>query len=222
MDVPIHSDPEVLERLYQRFPYLAGHPLKLRGPVADAVNLGALEVGDRLLYLLADPEERVPYRAKFPFLNEEENRGLTDYAQVQPVEPWPQPTINVLWNASQGEGVVSSIENVEVFLRPAGNAQLWWGGKAGVIWEAFFEGDMRAKAEHDELMHGLWERCEGYLREKGVRVVHTYANDPALDECWYAAFLEGRGYHQDSARAHLPAGLIAVVKDLDEPSEGSR
>lgn len=215
MDIPIHSDPEVLEHLYERFPYLAGHPLKLRGPVADALNLGALEVGDRLLYLLADRDEGVPYRPHFLFLTPEENSSLTRYVQVQPVEPWPQPTINVLWSASRGEGVVSSIESVEVYLRPVGHAQLWYGGETGVLWEAFFEGDVRAGTEHEWLMQGFWERCEGYLRGKGVRWVHTYTNDPALDERWYVSFLHRRGYCRDPTRAKLPGGQVAVVKDLE-------
>lgn len=216
MEIPIHSDPEVLEKLCERFPYLTGHPLKLRGAVGDAVNLGALEVDDVLLYLLAEPEEGLPYRPDFPFLTSEENARLTSYVQMQPVEPWPQPTIGVLWNEGRGEGVTLDVQKVEVILRPVGNAQLWWGGETGVLREAFFEGDIRAKAEHETLMHLLWDLCEAYLQGKGAHFAHTYARDPALDERWYAAFLHDRGYDRDPARVSLPGGRVAVVKALGE------
>ena len=111
--------------------------------------------------------------------------------------------------------MVSRIEKVDVLMNPVGYGQLWYGGETGVLWEAYFERPVRSRPDHDALLHRLWELCEGYLAAKGVRFVHTYNRDLTFDEGWYADFLQTRGYAQDTARKHLPAGLLVVVKDLD-------
>lgn len=213
MTVPIHSDPEVLEKLYERFPYLSGQQLTLRGSFDCAPSIGTIDEGELLAFIPASDDDQ-PYPADFPFLTKGENRGLSRYVQMQVLEPWPQPHVNVVWG-ERGAGVVSSIEKVDVLMNPVGFGQLWYGGETGVLWEAYFERPARSRSGHDTLLHRLWDLCEGYLAAKGVRFVHTHNRDLTFDEGWYADFLQARGYVQDTARAHLPGGLLAVVKDLD-------
>lgn len=129
------------------------------------------------------------------------------------LEPWPQPLVNVVWG-DQGAGVVSSIEHVDVLMKPIGYGQLWYGGELGVLWEAYFEPPVKAHPEHGALLHRFWSLCEAYLAARGVWFVHTYSRDLAFDEDWYATFLHERGYRREPSREHLPGGSVAVVKDL--------
>lgn len=215
MDIPIQTDPEVLEHLYTHFAYLKGYPLGLKGSFLDeASSLGVLQAGDFLGFLLAYEEGRVG-PTDFPFLTAEENANLTRYRHLRPVEPWPQPTIGVLWDDLTGQGVTLDTERMDVTLKPVGNVQLWHGGETGVLWEAFFERSVRERREHERLLHLLWGACEAYLHKEGVRSVHTYMRDPTFGDAWYGAFLHARGYRRDPARAHLPRGRVGVVKKLD-------
>lgn len=196
METPIQTDPEVLETIYQRFGYLQDYPLKLRGSfIEDAVSLGKFEAEDFLAFLLAyEIEEEKPTRDHFSFLSAEENLSITRYRLVRPVIPWPQPIIGVAWNSLEGVGRVTGIYEVDVVMKPVGEAQLWWGGSTGVIWEAFFEREIRARRDHELLMHHLWEGLEHYLQKQRVRSIYTHAHDPALDDNWYKAFHKSRGY----------------------------
>ena len=214
MRVPLVSDPEVWEQLYERFPYLAGQPLTLRGTDCDDLVIGTLEAGELLAFVTAD-DQPLPYPPDFPFLTQDENRALARYVQVLVLEPWPQPLIDVVWGG-QGAEVVSRIGCVEVVMRPVGSGQLWYGGGTGVLWEALLTQPTGARSGRDALMQGFWELCEAYLAAQGVRFVHTYDRDPAFEATAYAAFLHGRGYTHDSARAYLPGGRVAVVKDLND------
>lgn len=211
MNVPIHSDPEVLEKLYERFTYLSGQPLKLRGAVGDAHHIGTIETEQLLGFVVADADETTPYQPDFPLLSRQENAILNHYVQVQLLEPWPRPLVDVVWGSRSVE--MNLIEHVDLHMKPAGFAQLWYGGETGVIWEAFFQPATLWKA-YDALLHRLWKLCEAYLAAKGVRYVHTYSRNPRFDEGWYAAFLDDRGYHADPSRDHLPGGSVAVVKHL--------
>lgn len=122
MDIPIQTDPEVLEPIYTHFTYLKGYPLRLKGSFLDkASSLGVLHTGDFLGFLLAYEEERGSYPADFAFLTAEENANLTRYRHLRPVEPWPQPTIGVLWDDHTGQGVTLDTERVDVTLKPVGN-----------------------------------------------------------------------------------------------------
>ena len=217
MRVPLASDPEVWERLYERFPYLAGQPLTLYGAGGDDSVIGTLEVGEWLAFVTAD-DQPLPYPPDFPFLTQDENRALARYVQV--LEPWPQPLIDVAWEG-QGAEVVSRIERVEVAMKPVGSGQLWYGGGTGVLWEAILTPSTGAHSGHDTL-HGLWASCEAYLAAQGVRFVHTYDRDPAFGAAEYAAFLHGSGYARDPARAHRPGGRVAVVKDLNDAGGDDR
>lgn len=79
-------------------------------------------------------------------------------------------------------------------MRNIGNAQLWYGGKVGVIWEAFFEPQIQTSVDHEDLMHQLWNHLQVYLKDLGVKQVFTYDRDPAPNEQWYQGFLANRGY----------------------------
>ena len=214
MGVPLVSDPEVWERLYERFPYLAGQPLTLYGAGGDDSVIGTLEAGEWLAFVSAD-DQPPPNPPAVPVQTQGENRGLARCVQVQVLEPWPHPLIDVVWGG-QGAEVVSRVARVEVCLKPVGSGQLWYGGRVGVLWEALLTPSTGARSGHDALLHRLWEMCEAYLAVKGVRFVHTYDRDPAFEATAYAAFLHGRGYAHDSARAHLPGGHVAVVKNLND------
>jgi hypothetical protein len=212
----ISDDPEVLERIYRHFDYLRGFPLRLQGSfIDDAVNLGVLADDDFLGFLMAyDVDEERAEAERFPFLKAEENRAITRYRHVRPVGPWPQPIVGIAWNAAAGEGRVLGTHHVDVVLKNVGNAQLWWGGEVGVIWEAFFEERVRERSNHELLMHQLWDALECDLAERGVRCVFTYEHDPALDDAWYQAFLTNRDYRRDVERNDLPGGRVALMKEL--------
>jgi hypothetical protein len=216
MELPIRSDPEVLEHLYTRFTYLRGYPLRLQGSfIEDATSLVALKEGDFLAFLMAYDEERGSYPADFSFLTKGENASLNRYRLLRPAEPWPQPLVEVAWDDRKGQGVTLDVSHVDVVLREVGTVQLWYGDETGVIWEAFYTTIVRARAEHEPLLHQLWEACERLLVENGVRFAHTYSREPSYEDAWYGAFLHARGYYRDAARAYLPGGRVAVVKKLD-------
>ena len=96
---------------------------------------------------MAGTDEKLPYAPDFPFLHPEETAVLAHYLQVRPLEPWPQPLVEVSWNSAEATGVSSSIQSVDVLLNPVGNAQLWWGGATGVIFEAFFDARNRRTSQ---------------------------------------------------------------------------
>jgi len=206
----------VLEHLYTHFTYLRGYPLKLQGAfIEDAASLVALRAGDFLGFLMAYDEEHNTYTADFSFLTDEENASLTCQRLLRPTQPCPQPTVEVLWGHPSEPGITLDVGHVDVMLRDVGTAQLWYGDEVGVIWEAFYERSLRDGLEHTLLMHQLWEGCERLLNKNGVRFAYTYARDPNYSDVWYGAFLHARSYARDPARAHLPGGQVAVVKDLD-------
>ena len=213
MCVPLVSNPEVWEQLYKRFPYLTDQPLTLYGAGGDDLVIGTLEADQWLAFVTAD-DQPPPYPPDFPLLTQGENRGLARYVQVQVLEPWPQPLIDVVWGG-QGAEVASRIRRVEVNMKPVGSGQLWYGGETGVFWEALLTPPAGARSGHS-VLNRLWASCEAYLAAQGVRFVHTYDRDPAFEATAYVAFLHGRGYTHDPTRAHLPGGSVAVVKDLND------
>jgi hypothetical protein len=196
MKIPITSDPDVLERIYRRFSYLRDHPLNLLGSFIDeAESLGVLESEDFLCFVMAyEVEEESPSSNRHHFLTPEENRMLRFYRHLRPVEPWPQPIIGVVWDAARGEGRVSGTHRVDVVMKSIGNAQMWWGGEVAVLWEAFFDERVRHRDDHELFLHQLWEQCEAYLAEQGVKRVYTLGRDPVFDDAFYRAFLVARGY----------------------------
>ncbi len=216
LELPVRSDPEVLEHLYARFTYLRGYPLRLQGSfIEDAAVLSALEAGDFLGFLIAYDEERDSYPADFPFLTKDENASLTCQRLLRPAEPWPQPTVGVLRGNPYEPNITLDIEHLDMVFMDVGTVQLWYGDEIGVIWEAFYGTGVRHRPEHERLLHQLWSACEVNLQKKGARFAFTYARDPNYEDAWYGAFLHARGYSRDPARAHLPGGQMAVRKNLE-------
>jgi hypothetical protein len=214
-ELPIRSDPEVLEHLYTRFTYLRGYPLRLQGSfIEDSTSLVALDEGDFLAFLMAYDEERASYPAAFSFLTKGENTSLNRYRLLRPAEPWPQPLVEVAWDDRKGQGVTLDVNHVDVVLREVDTAQLWYGDETGVIWEAFYTTGVRARPDHEHLLHQLWGACERLLVENGARFAYTYSREPSYEDAWYGAFLHTRGYRRDLARAHLPGGRVTVVEKL--------
>jgi len=205
----------VLEHLYTHFAYFRSYALRLQGSfIEDAASLVTLQEGDFVAFLLAYDVERDSYPADFPFLTKEENASLTCQRLLRPAEPWPQPTALVAWDDAKGQGVTLDVDHVDVVFREVGTVQLWYGDETGVIWEAFYDPGVRARPEHERLLHQLWEACERLLYKNGVRFAWTYAREPNYEDAWYGAFLHARGYYRDPARAYLSGGRAAVVKDL--------
>lgn len=211
--IQIGNDPDVLEHIYRHFGYLKDYPLQLRGSfIDDAESIGVLSAQDFLGFVMAyEVTGQQPIADHFVFLTREENLAIRFYRHVRPVMPWPQPQIGVAFDFVKGEGVVTGTHRVDVVMKDVGNAQMWWGGEVGVIWEAFFDRDFRGRDYHEALMGQLWSRLENYLKAQGVKQVWTHDRDPALEEGWYRAFLTRRGYRLDPER---PGRRAAVMKGL--------
>ena len=205
METPIKTDPNVLEPIYKHFGYLKNYPLELRGSfIEDAVSLGALHTEDFLGFVMAySVEEEAPTRDHFPFLAEEENESLNRYRHIRPVQAWPQPIIGVNINA-RGEGSVTDTHHVDVVLKVIGNAQVWFGGEVGVLWEAYIEKSVRSNS----LVYSLWDVLESYLAEQGVKRVLTYAQDPEFAQNWYRDFLASRDYRRDPERGNAVTKVL--------------
>lgn len=208
MELPIAKDPRVLGKLYQKFDYLQDLPFELKGCWLDeAVYLGLLESSDFLGFLMGyEVEQERPSHDHFEFLNREDNIQIQYYRHIRPVQPWPQPVIGVAFD-SPNTGTVTGTHKVDVVLKDIGKVQVWFGGKIGVIWEAFLEQRLQQGESYGILMAQIWNQIEEYLANQGVERVYTYDRDPAVEPVWYRAFLCQRGYQPRS-------GSIALVKPL--------
>ena len=211
MENPIQTDPNVLEPIYNHFDYLKRYLLELRGScIEDAASVGTLWGEDFLGFVMGyRVEEQTPAAERFPFLTKEENLSLTRYRHLKPVQVWPQPIIGVLFG-DEGAGVITETHRVDVMLKDIGNAQVWFGGEVGVLWEGYIAKGLRSNS----VMVALWHKLEQYLAAQSVKRILTYARDPEFDERWYRDFLAGLGYRYDPGRAHLKAGKVAVMKTL--------
>ena len=214
MRIPLHSDPDVLEQLYARFPYLAGQPLDLRGVSADCAVIGTLQTDSAFAFIGANPTEPLPYSPDFPFLYPNEQAALEHYGQLQVLEPWPRPLLDIAWTSGDDTGVLTQIRSVDVVFTPVGHAQLWWGKDVGVLWEAVLEPRLENHPDEAGLLSHFWRCCEDLLGAKGVQQVWTYQRDPRYDADAYLTFLENRSYGLDPERSVCDGGLVAVVKTL--------
>ncbi len=167
-EFPVQNDPEVFDAIYAHFPFLKNHPLDLNGGFIDeARSLGKLQRPDLLGFVMAYELEREPYPGDFPFLTPEQNRQLCCYRELRPVIPWPQPLMALVQRAD-GQLVTGDIQKVTVVLKNAGNTQVWFGGDTAVLWEAFFDRQLKARDDHAILMTRLWDVLEAYLQKQGV------------------------------------------------------
>ncbi|PZD70638.1 hypothetical protein C1752_10488 [Acaryochloris thomasi RCC1774] len=108
-----------------------------------------------------------------------------------------------------GPGKVTGVHSIPVILKDCGCAQLWWGGEVGVLWEAFFEGEIKGRIGHEVLMNQLWGCCEDFLKSQGVKKIYTYNRDLEIPNEWYQAFLQRRGYKSVEGRK------VTVVKEIE-------
>ncbi|NJR57150.1 MAG: hypothetical protein HC768_23070 [Acaryochloris sp. CRU_2_0] len=177
----ILDNPGVLAKVRRHFNYLNDYPSQLQGQfLEDACHLGILEADDFLGLILGYPiEEGTVSPEHFPMLSREENCQISHYRLLKPALPWPQPIIGVSV-PQDGPGKVTGIHGVPVVLKPCGSAQLWWGGEVGILWEAFLEGDIQQRIDHEALMNQLWGTCEEYLKSQGVRQVYTNDRDLSI------------------------------------------
>jgi len=83
-------------------------------------------------------------------------------------------------------------------MQPVGEAQAWWGGRIGVLWEAFLARIPETGMGLDlTLLHGLWDLVEAFLLSRRVTRIVTLPHDPAYDPAFYQAFLAERGYRRE-------------------------
>lgn len=202
---PITHDPEVHQQLRRAYPNLLdGRELHVQGAyINDSTCLGILCHGEKLIVIQAHQESLDPGHGRdHPFLDREEGRALQHYQLAHPCIAWPQPILNVALTGP-GEGVVTGSEpSVPINLRRAGEAQLWWGGEVGEIWEATLEG---VDLETDPTpLHALWYALETSLRERGCARAYTLADNPDHDDADYLAFLAMREYTPDPSTAEHP------------------
>jgi hypothetical protein len=207
MEHPITTDPEVIAKIHAQFPFTKDYALELKGTLLEeAVSLSTLEVGEFLAFLLGyEVVSEKQNSHPFAFLSPDENRELSHYRHLKVVQPWPQPEVTATTFDESGRGVITSVNKVDVVLKPIGEAQLWWGGETGVLWEATLEVEVPSETL---LLNLLWERLEDYLQMQGVKSVFTYAQDPAYPGDWYKRFLLDRDYQ--------PRSELIMVKSLDE------
>ncbi|WP_139025830.1 hypothetical protein [Acaryochloris sp. CCMEE 5410] len=124
------------------------------------------------------------------------------------VKPWPQPNISIGMNEGH-PGEVIEIQEIPVILKNFGSAQLWWGEKVAVLWEAFFDEKFDIPLDSDMLLNQLWQNCESFLAHQGVRHIYTYNRDPRFETDWYQSFLKQRGYQSVKQRPATVCKLMA-------------
>lgn len=210
---PLPQDPEVHHQLRRAYPNLLdGRELTIQGAfIHDSGCLGIFRHDKNLIIIQAHQPSLDPGHGRaHPFFNREEGRALQHYQLAHPCIAWPQPILNVALTGP-GEGVVTGSEpSVPINLRRAGEAQLWWGGGIGEIWEATLEG---ADLETDPTpLHALWYALDTSLRDRGCTHAYTLARDPAYPDEPYQAFLRVRGYQPSEQHAHRTS--LAWVKIL--------
>lgn len=213
---PIHLDPELEFVLRQHYPLLEGARVQIVGSFIDeSTSLGVVEASESLIVLQAhQPSIDASHDRSHIFFTREEGASLINYQLVHPTVPWPQPTLSVgMVGPTTGVSLGKTSDRIQVQLKRAGTIQLWWGGGIGEIWEATLEGHGLPK-DTTALLHGVWERLEQALKERGCERVYTLARDPAYGDAYYQAFLTERGYRPSDA--HMPRTQLAWVKRLTE------
>jgi hypothetical protein len=209
METPIHEDQAFLDQLYKRYDYLKDYPCEFNGMFIDeALSLGILHSDGFLAAVLGYPVEEFKTRDRnyFSFIPAEVNLNLSGYRHLTPVIAWPQPIIGVAMAGDQG--TVTGIHSVPVILHKIGNCQVWYGQNAGLIFEAFLEGQVQKDSGFEVLMNQLWSICEAFLTSQGISQIYTVARDPALDDTWFQGHLERRCYQP------LSAGSVSWVKAI--------
>lgn len=191
----------LLHRFLDRIPILAGRARDVRVPFGDeATFVGAWSVEGRFFFLAGYALERMhggesrSYRG----LASVENAGLHTARHYKILEAWPQPIIGVIGGVGgmTTTGPADASAAVPVRMAQIGSAEAWWGDEAGVIWEVLLNEDVRAGlgTSFDLVYKSLWQTLGRELEAQGCRAIATEGRDPAFDEAWYVAHLEGLGY----------------------------
>lgn len=136
---PLPQDPEVHHQLRRAYPnLLEGRELSIQGAFIDDITcLGIFRHDKNLIIIQAHQPSLDPgHGRQHPYFSRKEGRALEHYQLAHPCIAWPQPILNVALTGP-AEGVVTGSEpSVPINLRRAGEAQLWWGGGIGEIWDA--------------------------------------------------------------------------------------
>jgi hypothetical protein len=147
------------------------------------------------LYVAGMPPTQERSRADHFFgLPAEINRSLTTYRLYKLFQPWPRPVIPVMWDHVRGEGRVLPGGRLEVQLQPLGQAQIWQGEQASVLWECYLHETRRSATWQAELTQ-FWQAVE---RDMDVRTIFTQPHEPAYADD-YPAFLSSLGYAPDAS-----------------------
>jgi hypothetical protein len=137
--------------------------------------------------------QEVPRRNHFHDLPPAINESLTTYTHYKLFKPWLSPILTVGWNESTGVGQVESVDSVHVQLKTAGQAQVWKGEAAAVLWECYILGASQEVTTDYEELRQFWQAVE---KDIGVPHLLTPPYDPAFEN-GYTDFLSSLGYTAD-------------------------
>jgi hypothetical protein len=137
--------------------------------------------------------QEMPQKNHFHGLPPAINESLTTYRQYKLFRPWFSPILTIGWNGSIGIGRVESVDSVYVQLKTAGQAQVWKGESAAVLWECYVLGASQDNLKGHEELRQFWHSVENDI---GVTHLFTPPYDPAFEN-GYADFLSSLGYTAD-------------------------
>jgi hypothetical protein len=163
-----------------------------------------------------------PRSNHFHGLSPEINRSLTEYRLYKLFEPRTVPLFHVAWDSRQGRGRIMGSQGWQVHLQPVGQAQMWRGEAAAVLWECYGFEPLRQRANWPENLAAFWQAVE---RDIGVPYIFTQPHEPTFRE-GYPAFLSRLGYAPDpdfnrwwsKRQAEDPASGQAREPDLEDNS----
>jgi hypothetical protein len=150
--------------------------------------------GEETAYVASLPSsQEVPRRNHFQGLPPAVNDSLTTYTHYKLFNPWLSPILTVSWNEVAGVGRVESVDSVNIQMQTAGQAQVWQGEAAAVLWECYILGaSQEVTTDHEELRQ-FWQAVE---RDIAVPHLLTLPYDPAFTD-GYTDFLRQQGYKPD-------------------------
>ncbi len=139
------------------------------------------------------PSYEKPHSDHFFGLPPEINRSLTTYRLYKLFEPWSTPLLRVVWDGVKNEGRVLDGCHLRIQLQPVGQAQIWKGASAGVLWECYTFENRRRRTYWQEELGLFWQAVE---RDMGVNRIFTQPHEPTFQE-GYTEFLSRLGYAPD-------------------------
>jgi hypothetical protein len=150
--------------------------------------------GEETAYVAALPaSQEIPYISRFHGLPVTINESLMTYTHYKLFRPWLSPILTVGWNEVTGVGRVESVDPVNIQLKTAGQAQVWKGESAAVLWECYVLGASQESSTGHEELRQFWHSVENDI---GVTHLFTPPYDPAFEN-GYLDFLGSLGYTAD-------------------------